>query len=240
MVNRKRNAALWALAFFFIVLSSAALAVCSAPGQGNHAPGQMVDAEGGTQIESEQQSGTGGSETLNARSETGGISDPESIGGAPSKKDPSEGAGSATGINSNREALTCSISISCATILDNMDLLHKDKADLVPSDGWILKTTSISFTEGESVFDVLLRVCKDKRIHMEFNNVPMYNSAYIEGIGNLYEFDCGALSGWMYSINDYFPNYGSSRYALQPGDVIRWMYSCDLGEDVGGSNFPAN
>lgn len=61
----------------------------------------------------------------------------------------------------------------------------------------------------------------------------MYNSAYIEGIHNLYEFDVGELSGWMYSVNDWFPNYGCSRYQLQDGDVVEWVYTCDLGEDVG-------
>lgn len=43
----------------------------------------------------------------------------------------------------------------------------------------------------------------------------MYNSAYIEGINNLYEFDCGSLSGWMYKVNEWFPNYGCSRYVLK-------------------------
>ena len=62
----------------------------------------------------------------------------------------------------------------------------------------------------------------------------MYNSAYIEGINNLYEFDCGELSGWMYSVNDWYPNYGCSCYTVQPGDVICWVYTCDLGQDVGG------
>ena len=62
----------------------------------------------------------------------------------------------------------------------------------------------------------------------------MYNSAYIEGIHNLYEFDCGELSGWMYKVNEWFPNYGCSRYQLRDGDVICWEYTCDLGVDVGG------
>jgi hypothetical protein len=38
----------------------------------------------------------------------------------------------------------------------------------------------------------------------------------------------------MYKVNDWFPNYGSSRYQLKPGDVVEWVYSCDLGRDVGG------
>ena len=46
---------------------------------------------------------------------------------------------------------------------------------------------------GQSVFDVLLATVKAQAIHMEYQNTPMYETAYIEGIGNLYEFDCGAL-----------------------------------------------
>ncbi len=45
--------------------------------------------------------------------------------------------------------------------------------------------------------------------------------------GNLYEFDAGELSGWLYSVNGWFPNYGSSRYQLKSGDTICWVYSID-------------
>jgi len=71
---------------------------------------------------------------------------------------------------------------------------------------------------------------------MEFEDTPMYNSAYIESINNLYEFDVGELSGWVYEVNGWFPNYGCSRYQLLDGDVVRWLYTCDLGKDVGGNN----
>ena len=131
-------------------------------------------------------------------------------------------------------AHVCTISISCTTILDHMDWLDPEKVELVPEDGVILAPVTVAFYEGESVFNVLQRTCRQNGIHMEFENTPMYNSAYIEGIHNLYEFDCGELSGWMYSVNGWFPNYGCSRYALQAGDVIRWVYTCDLGYDVGG------
>ncbi len=131
---------------------------------------------------------------------------------------------------------TCVISISCATLVDDLDKLKAEKRELVPEDGWLLPEMEVSFTQGESVFDVLKRVCREEKIHMEFSTTPLYHSAYIEGIGNLYEYDAGELSGWMYSVNDWFPNYGCSRYQVKQGDVIRWQFSCDLGKDVGGSN----
>lgn len=128
----------------------------------------------------------------------------------------------------------CTLSIDCKTILDNIDKCDKNKRELVPDDGWILEPTEVVFFDGESVFQVLKRTCKQKGIHMEFENTPIYNSAYIEGIHNLYEFDVGELSGWMYSVNGWYPNYGCSRYALKDGDVVEWRYTCDLGYDVGG------
>ena len=129
---------------------------------------------------------------------------------------------------------TCTFSISCETILDNMDKCVESKKFLVPADGIVFPATKVEFSEGESVFDVLQRVCRDNAIHMESNWTPMYNSYYIEGINHLYEFDVGPESGWMYKVDEWFPNYGCSRYQVQPGDVICWVYTCDLGYDVGG------
>lgn len=128
---------------------------------------------------------------------------------------------------------TCTISISCASILNNMGWLNPEKTELVPEDGWILRPIEVAFYEGESVFNVLLRTCKQQGIHMEFVNTPIYNSAYIEGIHNLYEFDCGQLSGWVYRVNGWGPKYGCSRYGLKQGDVIEWLYTCDLGISEG-------
>ncbi len=128
------------------------------------------------------------------------------------------------------------ISISCETILDNMDIFNMDKIDMLPLDGIILGTIEVVFYEGESVYDVLQRVTREKKIHMESVFTPMFNSAYVEGINNLYEFDCGELSGWMYKVNEWFPNYGCSRYILEEGDVINWVYTCSLGTDVGDNS----
>lgn len=134
----------------------------------------------------------------------------------------------------------CTVSISCAAALARIDSLDDDVAEVIPSDGVILSQTTEKFTEGENVFDILSRVCKRKKIHMEYTTTPLYNTAYIEGIGNLYEFDCGSGSGWMYRVNGVFPNYGCSRYTVHNGDKIEWLYTCDLGRDIGGDNIRYN
>ena len=130
------------------------------------------------------------------------------------------------------------MSISCAALLDHLDWLDPDKVELIPEDGWILEPVTVPLEEGDSVFDLLQRATREYKIHMEYSMSPLYGSAYIEGIFNLYELDAGAGSGWMYSVNGWYPNYGCSGYALEAGDVVEWRYTCDTGEDIGGGYIP--
>ena len=131
--------------------------------------------------------------------------------------------------------MSCTIEIRCDTILNNMQDLKPGLDVYVPDSGTILPTTTITFTEGETVFDVLKRICDARGIQIEYSYTPMYGSYYVEGINNLREFDCGQQSGWMYKVNGWFPNYGCSKYILDDGDEIVWCYTCKgLGTDVGG------
>lgn len=128
----------------------------------------------------------------------------------------------------------CAIYVSCASINNDITRLKPEKRYLVPSDGVLLPKTKAEIREGDSVFDVLYRTLRENKIHMEFVKTPAYNSVYIEGIGNLYEFDCGSLSGWQYRVNGEFPPYASSEYEVKDGDNIEFLYTCDLGRDIGG------
>lgn len=131
--------------------------------------------------------------------------------------------------------MSCTIEIRCDTILNNMGDLEKGLDEFVPADGTILPTTTVTFTQGETVLDVLERVCTEWGIQLEYSWTPAYGSYYIEGINHLYEFSCGQQSGWMYKVNGWFPNYGCSKYILDAGDEIVWCYTCKgLGTDVGG------
>lgn len=128
---------------------------------------------------------------------------------------------------------SCYVSVVCDTIYSNLDYFNKEKLEILPQKGIILPSTKVEFYEGESVFSVTHRVLKKNKIHFEFTDNPMYSSVYVEGISNIYEFDCGDLSGWMYCVNGEFPNYGCSGYKVKPRDRIEWKYTCNLGEDVG-------
>ena len=132
---------------------------------------------------------------------------------------------------------TVKISIRCDTILNNMGDLDKELRHdkYVPKSGILLPVSEYVLRPGDTVFDILERAVRYNKIQMEYQgaNFNSYGSVYIQGINYLYEFSCGPLSGWMYTVNGKFPNYGCSKYTLKDGDVIEWVYTCDLGRDVG-------
>jgi len=144
-----------------------------------------------------------------------------------------EGTPETENVITEQAATTVTLSIDCLTVLDNLDKLDTTKVSLLPKDGFFLPAKEVALNPGETVFDVLLRETRANAIHMEFTRNPAMNSSYVEGIGNLYEFDCGELSGWTYLVNGKGIGYGSSSYVLADGDVVEWRYTCDQGRDVG-------
>ena len=129
--------------------------------------------------------------------------------------------------------LTCTLEVRCDTLLGKLDQMTKEKAALVPENGILLETTQVEFSAGDAVFDVFRKLLREEKIHFEYVDASAYDSVYIEGIGNLYEYDCGPQSGWMYSVNGVHPGLGCSSYMLADGDVIVFHYTCDLGADLG-------
>lgn len=58
--------------------------------------------------------------------------------------------------------------------------------------------------------------------------------------GSLGEFDFGSGSGWMYSVDGVYKNYGFADYYPQDGDVVRVQFTVILGEDLGGGGALGN
>ena len=203
--------------------SNSSKAAGTSGGQANNqTTGNGAASQGNSSQDNGQQSNQGGSQSANNDGDSQSVDN--------------ESGDIENDIETQQISHTCTISISCATIINNMDNLTSGKEEFVPTDGWILAASTVEFEEGESVHDVLKRVCKEAGIHMESSYTPAYNSAYVEGINQLYEFDCGQFSGWMYKVNGWFPNYGCSKYTVSDGDVIDWVYTCDLGKDVGDNS----
>lgn len=132
-----------------------------------------------------------------------------------------------------KEELYCSIKIDCSNILNNLDEFDENKLMLLNDNGIIYSNSKVKFNEGETAFDVVLRELKNNGIHFEYTFSVAQNSCYIEGINNIYELDCGSMSGWMYCVNGVYPNCSLGDYKLKNGDSIAINYTCDMGEDLG-------
>lgn len=132
---------------------------------------------------------------------------------------------------------TVTFSISCATVFDNLDKLRPGVIDIVPAGGIIFPKSEVEFRDGETVFDIISRICSENDIPLESSRIAMTSNRYIEGIANLYEFDAGNLSGWMYSVNGKFPQLSTTQVKPNKGDVIEVLYSCSIGVDVGDDYF---
>ena len=109
-----------------------------------------------------------------------------------------------------------------------MDKCSDSVKGLIPADGVILSTT-VTITEGESVMSVLKRACGDA-------GIPVSSSGnYVRGINGLFEKNVGRSSGWMYCVGGPFPSYGADSYTLSGGENIQWLYTCNMGADVGNT-----
>mgnify|MGYP004442757275 CR=1 FL=1 len=116
---------------------------------------------------------------------------------------------------------TVTIAISCKTAINN-GLNKKPGFSHLPSNGIILQNMKVEFNEGDTVFDILVKITRKKGIHMEYRGSG--SNTYIEGINNLYEFD---------GVNGVYPNYGVGSYKVKSSDVIKFNYTCNLGADLG-------
>lgn len=98
--------------------------------------------------------------------------------------------------------------------------------DGLPEDGIILAEDTYSIGEGDTVYDLLLRVTKAHKMPLATSGTY---SAYVAGINALFEFDYGPTSGWVYTVNRKSPVLASDQYRLQDGDSVVFSYTLTLG-----------
>lgn len=124
----------------------------------------------------------------------------------------------------NSATISCSIKIECISILSNMDKLKAGHEAYVPSNGIILGTSSLTVKNGSTAYDALKTACDNNGISLNITNSSY--GKYIAGINYIDEKDCGKYSGWMYKVNDSFPNTSVDKYILKNGDNIVFSYTC--------------
>jgi hypothetical protein len=94
----------------------------------------------------------------------------------------------------------------------------------------ILKPTKIPIKSETTVLDILFLVGKEMGIPVSVSG--RNSTAYVDGINNLFEFDYGPMSGWVFTVNDKVPTKSAGIYYVVNGDEIRWAYTENLGKDV--------
>jgi len=128
-------------------------------------------------------------------------------------------------------AKTVSLSINCKSLLTNIEKTDKSVIDIIPKYGVILSVTSISLAkDGDTVYDALIKIAKERSLIISAKGSG--DSTYISGINGIKEFNCGSLSGWKYKVNGKFPGVGVGGYTPEDGDIIEFVYSCDLGNGI--------
>lgn len=97
--------------------------------------------------------------------------------------------------------------------------------------GSVLNETDVEVKDGDTVVDVLKRVTKANKIQMESRGKGLF--AYVEGIDNVYEFDEGPKSGWVFRLNGEVITQGAGSTKVNSGDRIEWLFTLDLGKSEG-------
>ena len=106
----------------------------------------------------------------------------------------------------------------------------------------------------DSVMTVILRALSEDEYSWNGTGGRDFGITYLASVTKneytLAEFTCGASSGWMCTLNDFFCNRSLSEfrvsatdpnYSLSDGDVIHVMYTTNgLGSDLGGSWYNSN
>ena len=97
-------------------------------------------------------------------------------------------------------------------------------------DTWISKT-AIKIDAPATVLDVLEKALGDEH---SFVNA---DGNYISEIDGLAEFDNGALSGWMYTLNGSHSGKGVAEQTLKNGDMIVFHYTDDYTQEQGSERW---
>ena len=101
------------------------------------------------------------------------------------------------------------------------------KNDFIPTDGMILESEPVNISDGDTAKDQLILAAKANQLQLEFDG-----TGYVCGLNNIYEFDFGDLSGWVFRVNGETPGRGSYDVKLEKGDTVEWIYSLELGKDI--------
>lgn len=119
---------------------------------------------------------------------------------------------------------TVLMSVNCSEILKNMESLDSGLEEYIPEYGLIVEDKAYPIKDGDTVYDLLIRVTRENRIQTESKG--FFGSREIEGINYIYNSSCGKGSRWIYKVNGEIQQPVCSDYRLKDGDIVQWIYVC--------------
>ncbi len=122
-------------------------------------------------------------------------------------------------------------SISVSLTIDCKEAQGINTYTHYPQNG-VVFADNVFLDGGESVFDLLLKITKSQQINLDYNE--SFGSVYIKGINYLNEFDGGANSGWMYTVNGQSAGDSINKYALSDGDIVKITFVSDYVDVTSG------
>lgn len=123
-----------------------------------------------------------------------------------------------------RAKITCTVTIECSVVLENMDKLRDGHEVYVTNGGVMLERYTVTAESGATAYDIVSQACRENSISM--NVTKSGYGTYIAGFNNIDEKDCGGGSGWIYYVNGSMPNKSCGKYTVSDGDFIKFSYVC--------------
>lgn len=96
----------------------------------------------------------------------------------------------------------------------------------------VIDEETVYFEDGGTVFDVLSDAVKRHKLQFDYSGIG--EMVYINGIDNLYHFDKGAESGWVFTVNGEYMTIGCGKVKVEEGDRIEWKYVTETVEELNG------
>lgn len=95
----------------------------------------------------------------------------------------------------------------------------------------VILSGKIVIKDNMTAFEALKVFADSKGIKVKYQGSGTL--AYVTSIDGLKEKANGPSSGWMFKVDNVFPNVSAGSCKLKPGDNLIWIYSKDGGKDIG-------
>ena len=132
-------------------------------------------------------------------------------------------------INAGKEyTANVHIQIRCDEVAEAPEMLTDPAlAEYIPEDGIALARLKYIAKEGDSVLQILEKICKNNNIE-----VKKTEDGLIEAIGYLKNGDCGEGSCWVYTVDGKLMSDNPAYCKVKGGEEIVWAFTLNGGSKI--------